>query len=340
MQFSPRFFTLACTLAALLCGATPAQAEKLTLMAGGTSKIVYLPLILASQLGYFKDEGLEFEILSQPAGVDTATELLAGAIQGAVGFYDHTIDLQSRGKDVEALMVFSKSAGLVELVSRKSAAGFNTMADAKGKTLGVTGLGSSTNFLTHYLAARAGLSPKEYSVLPVGSDDSFISALNQGGIDAGMIEEPVASRLLASGDAKVLVDMRSAAGTAAALGGPYAGPCFYAQRSWVNTHHDEAQKLVRAMVRSLAFIASHSAEEIAAKVPADFYGPGQGKALYISALKSSMPMFTKDGRMPDGTPAAVLKVLTLANSSIDPRHIDLSRTYTNEFVDRVQLGAK
>jgi NitT/TauT family transport system substrate-binding protein len=51
-------------------------------------------------------------------------------------------------------------------------------------------------------------------------------------------------------------------------------------------------------------------------------------------------MFTKDGRMPDGTPAAVLKVLTLANSSIDPRHIDLSRTYTNEFVDHVQLGTK
>lgn len=204
----------------------------------------------------------------------------------------------------------------------------------------MTGLGSSTNFLTHYLAARAGLSPKEYSVLPVGSDDSFIAALNQGRIDAGMIEEPVASRLLASGDAKVLVDMRSAAGTAAALGGPYVGPCFYAQRSWVNTHRDEAQKLVRAMVRSLAFIASHSAEEITAKVPSDFYGPGTGKALYISALKSSMPMFTKDGRMPDGTPAAVLKVLTLANSSIDPRHIDLSRTYTNEFVDRVQLSAK
>ena len=317
MQFSTRFFTLVCTLAALLCGAAPARAEKLTLMAGGTSKIVYLPLILASQLGYFKDEGLEFEILSQPAGVDTATELLAGAIQGAVGFYDHTIDLQSRGKDVEALVVFSKSAGLVELVSKKSSAGFNSMADAKGKTLGVTGLGSSTNFLTHYLAARAGLSPKEYSVLPVGSDESFFAAMDQGRIDAGMIEEPGESRLLASGGAKVLVDMRSTAGTVAALGGPYVGPCFYAERSWVNKHPDEAQKVVRAMVRSLAFIASHSAEEITAKVPRDFYGPD--KALYISALKSSMPMFTKDGRMPDGTPAAVLKVLTLANPSIDPR---------------------
>jgi len=94
------------------------------------------------------------------------------------------------------------------------------------------------------------------------------------------------------------------------------------------------------MVRSLAFIASHSAEEITAKVPSDFYGPGSGKALYISALKSSMPMFTKDGRMPDGTPAAVLKVLTLANSSIDPRHNDLSRPYTNGFEGRVQPGPK
>jgi len=154
MKLLRRLFTPACMLAALLCAATVANAEKLTLMAGGTSKIVYLPLVLASQLGYFKDEGLEFEILSQPAGVDTATELLAGAIQGAVGFYDHTIDLQSRGKEVEALVVFNKSAGLVELVSRKSASGLRTMADAKGATLGVTGLGSSTFFLTRYLAAR------------------------------------------------------------------------------------------------------------------------------------------------------------------------------------------
>ena len=82
MKLLRRLFTPACMLAALLCVATPAHAEKLTLMAGGTSKIVYLPLVLASQLGYFKDEGLEFEILSQPTGVDTATELLAGAIQG------------------------------------------------------------------------------------------------------------------------------------------------------------------------------------------------------------------------------------------------------------------
>ncbi|MGV7243477.1 ABC transporter substrate-binding protein [Caballeronia sp. M23-90] len=337
MMLFRRLFTSAC-MAALLCAATSAHAEKLTLMAGGTSKIVYLPLVLASQLGYFKDEGLDFEIISQPAGVDTATELLAGAIQGAVGFYDHTIDLQSRGKEVEALVVFNKSAGLVELVSKRSASGFRSMADAKGATLGVTGLGSSTYFLTRFLAARAGLSPKDYSVLPVGSDDSFIAAMEQGRIDAGMVEEPSASRLLASGRATVLVDMRSVEGTMSALGGAYAGSCFYAQRSWVNTHRDQAQKLVRALVRSLAFIASHSAEDITARLPPDFYG--QDKALYISALKTAIPTFTRDGRMPDESPAAVLNVLTRVNSTLDPRHIDLSGTYTNEFVDRVKLSAK
>ena len=338
MRLLRRLFTPACMFAALLCVATAAHAEKLTLMAGGTSKIVYLPLVLASQLGYFKDEGLEFEILSQPAGVDTATELLAGAIQGAVGFYDHTIDLQSRGKEVEALVVFNKSAGLVELVSKKSASGFRTMADAKGATLGVTGLGSSTYFLTRYLAARAGLSPKDYAVLPVSSDDSFIAAMEQGRIDAGMVEEPSASHLLATGRAKVLVDMRSVEGTTSALGGAYAGSCFYAERTWVNTHRDQAQKLARALVRALAYIASHSAEDVTAKLPPDFYG--RDKALYISALKAAIPTFTVDGRMPDGAPAAVLNVLTHVNSTLDPRHIDLSRTYTNEFVDRVKPGSK
>ena len=56
---------------------------------------------LTEQLGYFKDEGLDVEILSQPAGVDAENELLAGAVQGVVGFYDHTIDLQSKGKEVQ-----------------------------------------------------------------------------------------------------------------------------------------------------------------------------------------------------------------------------------------------
>ena len=97
-------FTLAAASAA-------AHAEKLTIMVGGATKIIYLPAKLTEQLGYFKDEGLDVEILSQPAGVDAENELLAGAVQGVVGFYDHTIDLQSKGKEVQALGDLRPGAG-------------------------------------------------------------------------------------------------------------------------------------------------------------------------------------------------------------------------------------
>src|SRR5215469_11570727 len=154
--------------------------DKITIMVGGITKLIYLPARLTEQLGYFRDEGLNVELLSQPAGVDAENELLAGAVQGVVGFYDHTIDLQSKGKEVEAVVVLGQVPGEVEMVATRSAGQIRSMADIKGKTLGVTGLGSSTNFLTQYLAFRAGVASSQFTVLPVGADTTFIAAIRQG----------------------------------------------------------------------------------------------------------------------------------------------------------------
>lgn len=304
--------------------------SKISIMVGGATKIIYLPAKLTEQLGYFKDEGLDVEILSQPAGVDAENELLAGAVQGVVGFYDHTIDLQSKGKEVEALVVFGQVPGEVEMVSTKAAATLKSMADVKGKTLGVTGLGSSTSFLTQYLAQRAGIPSTQYTLLPVGADNSFIAAIKQSRIDAGMTTEPTVSQLLKTGDAKVLVDMRTLDGTRAALGGTYPASSFYVQRAWAEAHKVEAGKLAHAFARTLNFIATHSADEIADKMPKDYYGANRD--LYVGALKASLPMFTKDGKMPADGPDTVLKVLAAFNPSVKGKHIDLSKTYTNDFV--------
>ena len=326
-----RFTALASTACAVLCWTPHADAQRLTLMTGGASKIMYLPVTLAARLGYFRDEGLDVQILSEPAGVDTATELIAGAVQGAVGIYDHTIDLQSRGLEVEAVVVLNRAAGLAELASTQVPQPMQTMTGANGRRLGVTGFGASTYFLSRYLARRAGLTTNSYTVVPLGSDNSFVDAMTKGTVDAGMIEEPTASRLLAAGTAEMLVDMRSVEGTRAVLGGPYAGSCLYAQRKWVATHPDETRHLVRAMTRALAFIASHSAGDIMAVLPKDFVGANE--RLYQQTLAASMPAFSRDGRMPDGAPETVLAALAAVNPTIEPRHVDLARTYTNRFAD-------
>ncbi|MEM5327604.1 ABC transporter substrate-binding protein [Paraburkholderia sp. JHI2823] len=315
---------------ALAAGSTAAHAEKITIMVGGATKIIYLPAKLTEQLGYFKDEGLDVEIQSQPAGVDAENELLAGAVQGVVGFYDHTIDLQSKGKEVQTLVVFGQVPGEVEMVSNAAAGTLKSMADVKGKTLGVTGLGSSTSFLTQYLAQRAGVPATQYTLLPVGADNTFIAAIKQNRIDAGMTTEPTVSRLLQTGDAKVLVDMRTLEGTRAALGGTYPASSFYVQRAWAQSHKDDATKLAHAFSRTLNFIATHSADEIASKMPKDYYG--SNKELYVAALKNSLPMFTKDGRMPADGPDTVLKVLAAFNPSVKGKHIDLAKTYSNDYL--------
>ncbi|WP_345815783.1 ABC transporter substrate-binding protein [Paraburkholderia sp. PREW-6R] len=336
MQPFARWLACALTTCAMLCGSPGAQAQKLTLMTGGVSKIIYMPVTLASRLGYFRAEGLDVQILSEPAGVDTATELIAGAIQGAVGFYDHTIDLQSRGMDVQAVVVLGRAAGLAELASTRVAKPMRTIADIAGRKLGVTGFGSSTFFLSRYLAQQASPAPNDYSITALGPDNGFIDAMVNGTIDAGMVEEPTASRLLRSGAARVLVDMRTIEGTRAALGGPYAGACVYAQRKWVSAHPDETKRLVRALVRALAYMSTHSPADIVAQLPPEFVGTD--KALYTEALAATLPSFSRDGRMPEGAPQTVLKALAAVDPAIVPRHVDLERTYANSFADEANAS--
>ncbi|MFZ6765701.1 ABC transporter substrate-binding protein [Undibacterium sp. Di26W] len=305
-------------------------AEKITIMVGGIEKQIYLPAKLAEQLGYLKETGLEIELLSEPAGVNAETEMLSGAAQGVVGFYDHTIDLQARGKLVQSVVQFSQAPGEVILVSKTAAKDIKSPADFKGKTLGVTGLGSSTNFLTQYLAAKAGVKNSEFTTLPVGAGSTFIAAMGQNKIDAGMTTEPTISRLTSIGAATILVDLRTVKETEAALGGTYPAACLYMPSAWVSTHKEQVQKIVTAFVKTLKYIKTHSAKEIAEKMPADYYA--SNKQMYIEALEASKLMFTPDGVMPENGPATVLKVLNGFDKAVQGKSINLANTFTTEFV--------
>lgn len=146
--------------------------------------------------------------------------------------------------------------------------------------------------------------------------------------------EPTVSRLLKTGDAKILIDMRTAEGTKAALGGTSPAACVYLQTDWANSHKDIVQKMVNAFVKTLKWIHSHSADEIAAKMPPDYYAAD--KELYFNALKGSLDMFTPDGKMPVDGPPTVLNVLVERRQNIQGKQIDLSATYTNEFTYKAQ----
>ena len=91
-------------------GPVGAQAQpKMSIMVGGLEKIIYLPAMLTQQLGYFKDAGVNMTLFDEGAGQSAEEEMIAGRVDGVVGFYDHTIDLQAKGKILQAVVILDLS---------------------------------------------------------------------------------------------------------------------------------------------------------------------------------------------------------------------------------------
>jgi NitT/TauT family transport system substrate-binding protein len=312
--------------------ATTADKPKVSIMVGGLNKQIYLTATLAKQLGLYEAEGVDVTLFDEPAGASAETSMLSGEVQFAFGSYDHTIDLQGLKKSAVNVFQALAAPGEAEMVGAQAAATLKSPADFKDKNLGVTSIGSGTHLLTQYLSVKNGVPTEQIHPVAVGAGDTFIAAMQQGKIDAGMTTEPTISRLLKSGVGQVLVDLRTPEATRTALGGDYPFTCFYGQTSWVNDNKPTVQKLVNALVKTHKWIGSHSAEEITAKMPEDYYAGD--KELYLAALKGEMGMYSPDGKMPKGGPEFILSVLQQFDDNVKGKQIDLSKTYTTEFVDK------
>jgi NitT/TauT family transport system substrate-binding protein len=333
---------LALTLSACGGGSSAKVAAKnsageatVRIMVGGLNKQIYLPVMLAKSLGYYKAQGVNVQLSDEPAGVDAETAMLAGQVDAVVGFYDHNIDLQSKGKATESVAQLLQAPGEVEMVRTDEAAKIKSPADFTGKHLGVTGLGSSTNFLTQYLESKNGVKAGAATSVAVGAGSTFVAAMQNKQIDAGMTTEPTISLLEQKNLAKPLIDMRTAAGAKAALGGTYPASCLYLTTAYVQKNPEVVQKLVNVYVQTLKWIQSHTAAQIADKMPADYYA-GVGKDVYTKALQNEKGMYSPDGLMPADGPQTVLKVLSAFDPTVKGHTVDLSKTYTNDFVNKAK----
>lgn len=307
---------------------------KVKIMVGGIDKVIYLPAKLTEQLGHFKEQGLNVQLLTEPSGAIAENVLISGDVHGVVGFYDHAVDLQPKGKCIMSVVQFADVPGEAEMVATAKAARFTSPAAFKGARLGVTSLGSSTDFLTRALAVRAGVQASEYTTVKASAGATFIATIDNGGIDAGMTTDPTIARLTQTGKAKIMLDMRTKEGTRKALGGLYPASSLYMDCAYVKAHPQVVQKLANAFVKTLGWIKAHTPAEIAAKMPADYAG-GDPK-LYEKALGDSIGMFTADGVMPADGAKNVLEVLAQFSPNVKGKkdQIDLSKTYTTEFVTK------
>ncbi|GAA5061772.1 ABC transporter substrate-binding protein [Nocardia callitridis] len=307
---------------------------QITIMVGGLEKVIYLPAMLTERLGYFADADIDVQLLGEQSGATAETALLAGDVQGVVGFYDHTIDLQAKEQCIQSVVQLADVPGEVQLVSAQDAASITSPADFRGKNLGVTSLGSSTDFITQALAGQEGMSTEDYTRVKVGAGQTFIAGMNHDGIDAGMTTDPTVAQMVNSGEARVLLDMRTEEGTRAALGGLYPAASLYMGCAMIDAHPEIVGKLASAFVRTLGWIKAHTPEQIAEKMPAQY--AGGDPALYVQSIRDSIGMFNGDGVMKAEGARNVLDILGKYSKNVQPvrDRIDLSKTYTTRFVEQ------
>ncbi len=155
---------LQATTAALLAAPVWLRAQaiektRLTLAVGGKNLLYYLPLTIAEQHGYFKDDGLAVTIVDFAGGARALQAVVGGSADVVSGAFEHTVNKQAKGQRMRAFVLQGRAPQIVLGVNPKTMPNFKTVADLKGKKIGVTAPGSSTNVMVNFILAKAGLKP-------------------------------------------------------------------------------------------------------------------------------------------------------------------------------------
>ena len=324
--------TAAIVAAPRLVRAQALEKPKATIAVGGKNLLYYLPLTIAEQRGYFKDEGLDLQIVDFAGGSRALQAVVGGSADVVSGAFEHTLNMQFKGQPMRAFVLQGRAPQIVLAVSNKTMAGYKGVADLKGKKIGVTAPGSSTNVMANFVLAQAGLKPTDVSIVGVGASQGAVAAMRAGQIDAISNLDPVITLLQRSGDLKVVSDTRIVAESDRVFGGPMPAACLYAQQSFIDKHPNTVQAMTNAIVRADKWIQGAGAKDIIEAVPESFLLGD--RAVYIDAFLAAKGALSPDGLIPEKGAATALRALASIDDKIGAAKLDLNAVYTNELVKK------
>ena len=324
---------LAAAAFALLLISAPASAQStVTIAVGGGACLCYLPTVLANQLGEYEKMGLKVELVDLKGGSDALKAVLGGSADVVSGYFDHCVNLAAKKQELQSFVVYDRYPGEVLVVSPAHTAEIKSIKDLAGKKVGVSAPGSSTDFFLKFLLKKNGLDPSSVAVIGVGLGGTAVAAMEQGQIDAAVMLDPSVTILQGiHPDLRILSDTRTEKDTLEVFGGEYPGGALYSTAAWIASHEKEAQALTNAILSTLNWVHTHSAEEIMEKMPPEMVG--KNKEQYLAALKNTIPMYSQTGKMDPKGADAVLAVFSVGSPEVAKANIDVGKTWTNKFVD-------
>ena len=301
---------------------------------GGKASFYYLPLTLAEQLGFFKAEGLEVEISDFAGGARALQAVVGGSADVVSGAYEHTINLQSKGQFFQGFVLQGRAPQIAMAVSNKTMPDYKSVADLRGKKIGVSAPGSSTNMMANLVLARAGLKASDVSFIGVGTAAGALTAIRSGQIDAISNIDPVMTMLEQKGDVRIISDTRTLKGTQEVFGGAMPAACLYAPVDFIKKNPNTVQALTHAIVHGLKWLQAAGPGDIIKTVP-ESYMLGD-RSLYLASFNKVRESIALDGLFPEDGGKTALRALQSFEPGLSAQKIELDKTFTNVFAKRAK----
>ena len=333
MMFTRRQFIAAAAAAATAAGAPAvfAQKKSVKIAVGGKALYYYLPISIAESQGYFKDEGLDVEIIDFQGGSRSLQAVVGGSADVVSGAFEHTLAMQARGQSLQAFVLQGRAPQCVFAVSNKTMPNYKTLTDLKGKKIGVTAPGSSSHAIALYVLSTAGIKANEVSFIGVGASSAAVAAMRSGQIDAFVNLDPVIATLEKDNIIKIVADTRVIEESDKLFGGPMVAGCLYAPTRYIKENPEIVQGLTNAVVRADRWLAKATAEDIVKAVPESYFLGN--KEIYVAGFMKNRPALSHDGYIPEKAPEISFRSLQIVNKKLESFKPDYKAVYTNKFVE-------
>jgi len=291
----------------------PAAAQENLNIGISVKSIFGLPLVIANEEGFFKEEGLNVTLEYFAGGPPATAALMGGSLQFLNAAFENNVKATQKGQPLITIMnIQSDFAGAIIMLKdvAEKFGGKPKVSDLKGLRVGTLARGGFADVSARFLISDAGLTPEtDVEMIPIRGASRQLTAGEAGEIDAAMVTEPWSVIAVEGHDKWVYV-------TNLTLG---EGPdqfhdmgyvTLQTSREYLKENPETAKKVVRAVVRAQKFIADPAnldrVSEIANK---EYDEPGvdvmkisverQAKT-YVPFMKPEMVQKTMDLLLPNG----------------------------------------
>ncbi len=323
-----------CLLSGAARGAGRSEPKRVHIALAGSNNLQYLPLTMAAQLGYFEAEGLDVVLTEHSSSARALQAVNAGGADLVCGPYAQALQMHSRSRPHEAFVLLAHTPAITVGMSSRGLPGVHTVADLRGRTLGISAPGSASDLVATRLLHEAGLTPQDVAIVSVGTPAAALAALRAGQIDALSHGEPLMTMLEQRGEVRVVSEACSLRGTRRLFGGSLPWSCLHASTDFIVRQPQLVQGVTHAVVRALKWLRQAGPRELLREVPEPMLGGDRG--LFLAAMHKLRESMSVDGVLPQEGARTALRALTAFESELGSGRIEAPRTYTNQFALRAK----